>query len=93
MKLSLYERETIINFNESEATASVYTMNRALQNRLKRLAEDRSGDCVLEHTSKADNAVEYIIPKRWIKISPPRIMSEAQRAALEKAQRALNKAL
>lgn len=29
MELSRYEQETIINFNETESTASVYTHNKA----------------------------------------------------------------
>ena len=34
MNLSLYEQETIINYNEEEATASIYTHNRALIRKL-----------------------------------------------------------
>lgn len=45
MNLSLYEQETIINFNEADSTASVYTHNRALIRQLDKLAEERPGDC------------------------------------------------
>ena len=34
MKLTKIEQETIINFNEAERTASVYTHNEALKGRL-----------------------------------------------------------
>ena len=37
MKLSKLEQETIINFNEAERTASVYTHNEALKGRLLEL--------------------------------------------------------
>ena len=39
MKLSKYEQETIINFNEEETEASIYTHNAKLKERLKMMAE------------------------------------------------------
>lgn len=42
MKLSRYERETIISFNEEEQLASVYTHNKALRNKLNKLAQERA---------------------------------------------------
>ena len=45
MNLSLYEQETIINYNEADSTASVYTHNRALIRRLDKFAQERPGDC------------------------------------------------
>lgn len=70
--LSNYERETIINFNEAEATASVYTHNRALIRKLETLAQERPEDCHLEKTSHDGQAVDYTIPKSWVRINPPR---------------------
>lgn len=92
MNLTNYERETIINFNEGEAMASVYTHNRALRRKLDKLAVDRPKDCKLHRVSHDGQAAEYYIPKRWIKIAPPRKMSESQRDALAKARQAANKA-
>ncbi len=92
MKLTRYEQETIINYNEEETTASVYTHNGALSRKLERLAADRPGECRLEKTSRDGQAVNYIVPKSWIKVNPPRKLhlSEEQRAAnrtrLEKAR-------
>lgn len=37
-KLTNYERETILNFNEGEDTMSVYTHNKALRRKLEQLA-------------------------------------------------------
>ena len=34
MKLTRYEKETIINFNEAEATANIYTHNGGLIRKL-----------------------------------------------------------
>ena len=79
--MSLYEQETIINFNEEERTASVYTHNRALRRKLEKLAEDRPEDCRLAKTGHDGRGVDYIIPKAWVKVKPPRVASEAQKAA------------
>ena len=38
MKLTRYEKETIINFNEAEATANIYTHNGGLNRQLGALA-------------------------------------------------------
>ena len=45
MKLSKYEQETIINFNEDKQTASVYTHNARLKERLKQMAANFPNDC------------------------------------------------
>ena len=51
MNLSLYEQETIVNFNEEEATANVYTQNRALRRKLDKLAQERPQECVVARVS------------------------------------------
>ena len=43
MKLSLYEQETIILYNQAEATAEVYTHDLRLLEKLRRLAEKYPG--------------------------------------------------
>lgn len=82
MDLSLYEQETIINFCEEEKTAGIYTHNKPLRRKLESLALDRPEDCRLVRVSHDGRAADYIIPKAWVKIIPPRVISEAQRAAL-----------
>lgn len=72
MSLSLCEKETIINFNEEEKTASIYTHNRALIRKLDKLAQDRPEECQRKETSREGEAADYIIPKAWIRIYPPR---------------------
>ena len=79
MKLSLIEQETIFNFNEGEKTAGIYTFNRSLLKKLAALAEKYPEDVKLERTSWGGLAADYIIPKSWIKINPPRVMSEAEK--------------
>lgn len=88
MNLTRYEQETIINFNEEEKTASVYTHNGPLRRRLEQMAQERP-----KKTCHDGQAVEYYLPKSWIKIRPPRVASEAQKAAAMAAlQKAKNKA-
>lgn len=80
--LTRYEQETIINYNEAEAIAGVYTHNKSLRRRLERLAGERPEECRLEKVSRHGDAADYIIPKSWIHIYPPRQISEEQRAAM-----------
>lgn len=86
MELSRYEQETIINYNEAEKIASVFTHNKALRHKLERLAEERPEDCRLIRTTRDGQAVEYEVPKEWMKITPKRIASEAQKEQLRKAR-------
>ena len=44
------EQETITNFNEAEATASVYTHNAALIRKLEALADSRPGEAKRERS-------------------------------------------
>lgn len=78
--LDKYERETIINFNEAETTASVYTFNRSLQSKLNKLLSSNP-DISLKYSD--EERAEYIVPKKWIKVSPPRQvnLTDEQRAA------------
>lgn len=99
MNLTRYEQETIINFNEAETTASVYTHNGALRRRLEQLAQDRPEDCRFVKTSHDGKAVEYTIPKRWLKINPPRSATplteeqkQKRREQLERARKGQNRA-
>ena len=85
MNLSLYEQESVISFNEAEKTANVYTHNKALRRKLEKLAQDRPEECRIDKLSHSGRAADYIIPKAWVKITPPRIASEAQKAACRKA--------
>lgn len=79
--LNKYERETIINYNEGEQTASVYTYNRALQNKLNKLLGTEPDISIMR---SGEEWTEYLVPKKWIKISPPRKINytDEQRAAI-----------
>ena len=85
MNLSLYEQETIINFNEAATTASVYTHNKALIRKLDKLSHERPGDCHRQRTDSDGKSVVFTVPKSWVKVSPPRRLTEAQKEQLRKA--------
>lgn len=77
MKLTNIERETILNFNEGEEIASLYTYNQKLQNRFDKLAAE-----LPELVSRKDNghgAVTYDLPKRMLILKIQKPLSEAER--------------
>lgn len=89
--LDKYERETIINFNEAETTASVYTFNRSLQSKLNKLLSSNP-DISLKYSD--EERAEYIVPKKWIKVGPPRqvnLTDEQRAAAAERLSAARSK--
>ena len=85
MSLSKLERETIILFNEEEATATVYTHNQKLTAKLRRMAE-RFPDRVYPERREHPGAVSYIVPKSCVSVREP--YSEARRTAQSKQAKA-----
>lgn len=79
MKLSRYEQETIINYNEGEATASVYTHNASLTQKLTRLAEKYPHQIILEDEHS------FTVPKSCVLVREP-YSDERRAAARERAK-------
>ncbi|MEA4964848.1 MAG: immunoglobulin [Oscillospiraceae bacterium] len=77
MKLSRHEQETIINFNEEEDTASVYTHNNRLCEKLLRLSKQYPDKIRVER--KESGAASFTVPKSCISVREP--YSDARRAA------------
>lgn len=72
--LTNIERETVINFNEDESQASVYTFNKKLINKLLKISGEYPDEL---HIAKQHHGVyEFTIPKRWVKVNPPKKYSE-----------------
>lgn len=82
-----YEKETIINFNNAEQNASCYTLNIHQRQMLLNLAEEYPDDVKI--ISKRDDMVEVTFPKKWVKIRPPRKLTEEQRVNAVERGRAL----
>ena len=78
MKLTKYEKEIIINFNEGEQFASIYTHNSSLKRRLAKFSKQYPEICRPGKESR-EGSVSYIIDKFRLSICllPP--MSEERR--------------
>lgn len=79
-KPSKYEKETIINFNEGEKEASIYTFNADLKRRLAEFSKKYPLLCRLERFTP-EGSVTYVLDKSRlsIRLVPP--YSEERRAA------------
>lgn len=82
-----YEKETVINFNNAEQNASCYTLNTHKRQMLLNLAKEYPDDEKI--ISKRDDMVEVTFPKKWVKIRPPRKLTEEQRVNAVERGRAL----
>lgn len=82
-----YEKETVIDFNNAEQNASCYTLNTHKRQMLLNLAEEYPDDVKI--ISKRDDMVEVTFPKKWVKIRPPRKLTEEQRVNAVERGRAL----
>ena len=89
MSLSRVEQETIIRFDEAEATASVYTYNGALKRKLSGLCATRPTEA---RQTKDDGrgGLTFEVPKRWIKVNAGPVYTEEQRQALRERARAIS---
>ena len=79
-KLSKYEKETIILFNDAESTATVETCNKAWKNKMRALCS-KSPDCILAFTD--EHCDRYLIPKKWVRVQISRQISEQQRQKMQ----------
>lgn len=77
-KLTKYEKETIVLFNEREDTASIYTYNAGLRKRLANFSKKYPDLCRLEKSCE-QGGVSYVLEKSRlsIRLQPP--MSEERR--------------
>jgi len=88
MGLTREEQETIINFNNAESTANIYTCNRGLMKKLQ-----KAKWATFISSEKLDGEIcsmSFEVSKTCIKIRPKRILSpkqlEASKKAIQKAQ-------
>ncbi len=82
MKLSKYEKETIILTNEEDRYYSVYTFNQGLQKRLKNFAERYPECCYLSNSTK-EGSETYIIQKGRLSLNfrPPYTKARIKKAS------------
>lgn len=85
MNLTKYEQETIINYNNEEKTASIFTYDKSLIRKLdKRLAEMSD----MKLIRRGEDFAEYSLPKKWNKVAFPRQYSDEQRAEMAERMKA-----
>ena len=82
-KLSKYEKETIINWNEAENLASIYTFNASLKRRLADFSRKYPLLCRLER-STPEGSVTYVLDKSRLSI---RLVTAVQRGTQTKSKR------
>lgn len=75
------EKETVIRFDESPDKATLFTYNGALIRKMDSymLSHPDDVECIRRDNIECLESVTYRIPKRWIKVSPPRQVSEENR--------------
>ena len=77
MKLSRYERESILNYNAGEQTATLYTRDKAVMRKLDTLVADFPDTYKL--TEQDEGSKTYSFPKSYVSYRKPRAVSTEQR--------------
>ena len=90
MYYSAIERETIINMNDAEQVAYIESyqqtwIRKILRAKEKAIANGRPDDVVI--TKHTDVMIEAIVPKKYIKVSPPRFVSDERREQMREVAR------
>lgn len=75
--LTAYEQETIINFNNGEQEASIYTCNKALMKKLDNFCKRRPDLYKLD--DKNENSKTYLFPKNLVTLRVPKVLTQKQR--------------
>lgn len=78
MKLTNFEKETIIRFNEAEKMAVVETCNKKWKKRLRMIAEDFDE---VQMIREDEYSVTYRCPKILLLVRKPVIRTEEQKKA------------
>ena len=86
MKLTPYEMETIINYNQEDDTASVYTYDQKLKDKLMELSARFPYKFKQLQKSRTGPA-SYLVPKNCVTIRVP-FSDERRKAASERAKAA-----
>lgn len=75
-----FECETIVVMDDSGKDAEVFTFNEPLIRKLKNYAAERPDECRIVQEYESGGCT-FEVPKKWVKVSPPRKMSDEQREA------------
>ena len=70
--------ENVIEWQRDSQKATVTICQKSMINKIRKLAEARPNECQIIAENK-DNSIVAHIPRKWIKISPPKEVSDEQR--------------
>ena len=86
MHLTKYERETIINWNQEEEIASIYTFDKDLQRRLKEFSKKCPDQCWLKtFTREGSKTFEIMKSRLSLRFIAP-YSAERRKASSERAR-------
>lgn len=88
MKLSLYEQETVINYNREDKNATVYTLDPAVVRKLDQLVI--SFPEVYKCIGETDIDKTYEMPKSAVNYRKPRRLSVEHREELKARMKKIN---
>ena len=73
------EQETIFSYNQAEENCHCYTCDQSLIRKLDELCQK---DSRITEEKSGDGYKEYNFPKKWVKIRPPRVLTEEQKQVI-----------
>lgn len=88
--LTNVEKETIITYNEAEATADVFTYNKALIRRLEKLCMEYPQE-FKNIVNNQDSSNSFVVPKKYVKVTAPRKFDEKTREKMAEMAKRLHK--
>ena len=81
-KLTKYEKETVINFNDAEKIAYVSSSQKRIKEQIKKFAKEHPDEVTI--VSEDCYTVIAQMPKHYIRMKPKRYVSEEQKEASAK---------
>ena len=89
MKLTGIERETVIIFNEVERMAQIETCNDRWKIGIRKLKEEHPDKIRITKEEDRDGFMCAEVPKKYIKLRGPRLLTDEQREELVERGRML----
>lgn len=80
--LTRLEQETIINFNEAESVAEIFSYNNSLKRKLHSLCDKYPDQFLYDKERSEENGCGgefFRVPKKYITVASPRVLSEDQK--------------
>ena len=91
VKLSKWERETVININDEDKCASLYTCQKKMMEKMDALVEEFSDIFTVINVSTYKGDViskTYEFPKRYVGVNKPIVLSEERKEVLREQLKA-----